>query len=72
MTRIDPQKRRSPAGNRATTQDEVLGNSTKSATGRKPNQGNAPQRNRVQRPPRWPELPGERALRLLAALWGRT
>ena len=36
------------------------------------NQGISTKRNGDQRAPPWDELPGERALRLLAALWGKS
>jgi hypothetical protein len=64
-----PHRRREPLAGGPSAQSSTDTSKTKS--GRRENQGIAPDRNRDQRPPIWPEPVGVDAARLLADLWGR-
>jgi len=70
-----PPKDRTPLAGGALQNTLDLGTEQqrKRTAGRPPLQRNsATGRNAGQKSPTWPELPGERALRLLAAFWGKS
>ena len=51
--------------------DSARSGKSKPTGGRPANQENRPARNPSQPAPKWRELPGDRAMRLLERLWGR-
>lgn len=71
---MSPPKNKAPRAGGALQNTLDLGTEQqgKRTGGRRENQGLLPERNVDQRAPRWSEPPESAAMRMLAALWGKS